>query len=163
MKRPTKHLVATEKRILTSSGRLQQVGALVHRRNKVDTLQILLITSRGSGRWIIPKGWPQIGRTLAETAACEAYEEAGIRGTIHSEPIGSFHYSKMDLPPERLNQFTVAVFALRFTVQEKNWPEREERVCEWMHPQEAANRVEEPDLKILIRQFGDSQMTSAAE
>lgn len=163
MKRPTKQLVATEKRILTSSGRLQQVGALVHRRNKVDTFQILLITSRGSGRWIIPKGWPQVGRTFAETAACEAYEEAGVRGTIHSVPIGSFNYSKMDLPPERLNQFTVAVFALQFTAQEKDWPEREERFCEWMPPQEAANRVEEADLKILIRQFSDSQMTSAAE
>ncbi len=86
--------VATEKRILTPSGRLQQVAALVYR-YEAHELQILVITSRGTGRWIIPKGWPQVGRTLADTAAREAYEEAGVRGEISSQPIGSFDYCKM--------------------------------------------------------------------
>jgi len=67
VKSQAKQLIATEKRILTPSGRLQQVAALVHRRD-MGALKVLLITGRGTGRWIIPKGWPQVGRTLAETA-----------------------------------------------------------------------------------------------
>ncbi len=89
MKSQAKQLIATEKRILTPSGRLQQVAALVHRRD-MGALKVLVITSRGTGRWIIPKGWPQVGRTLAETALREAYEEAGIRGEVSPIPIGSF-------------------------------------------------------------------------
>jgi hypothetical protein len=87
VKTQAKKFVATEKRILTPSGRLQQVAALVYR-YEAHELQILVITSRGTGRWIIPKGWPQVGRTLADTAAREAYEEAGVRGEISSQPIG---------------------------------------------------------------------------
>ncbi len=163
MKRPMKQPVATEKRILTPSGGLQQVGALVHRRNKMGTLQILLITSRGTGRWVIPKGWPQVGRTLTEAAACEAFEEAGVRGNISTEPIGIFNYSKSDLPVERLNWFTVTVFSMQFTFQEKNWPEQNQRSCKWFVPDEAVSKVQEPDLKAIIRHFGDSQITVAAE
>lgn len=162
MKSALKQRIATEKRILTPTGSLQQVAALVYRRAK-DGLQVLVITSRGTGRWIIPKGWPQVGRTFAETALREAYEEAGVRGEVAETPIGSYGYCKLDLPPERINQFTVAVFAVRFTGQEKNWPEREQRQCEWVSPVEAANRVEEPELKQILRTFGDSALVVAAE
>ncbi|MFQ0813793.1 DNA mismatch repair protein MutT [Brucella anthropi] len=162
MKSHAKQLIATEKRILTPSGRLQQVAALVYRRD-MGTLKVLVITSRGTGRWIIPKGWPQIGRTLAQTALREAYEEAGIRGEVSPAPIGSFCYCKTDLPPERINQFTVAVFPVQFTGQENDWPERDQRICEWVSPQEAAKRVEETELKQILHQFGDSGIAAAAE
>ena len=162
MKTQAKQLIATEKRILTPSGRLQQVAALVYRR-EMDTMQVLVITSRGTGRWIIPKGWPQVGRTLAETALREAFEEAGVRGDISPAPLGSYNYCKMDLPPERINQFTVAVFAVHFTRQEKNWPERDQRVCEWVSPREAASRVEETGLQQILLQFADSVFAAAAE
>ncbi|MBV2144501.1 NUDIX hydrolase [Falsochrobactrum sp. TDYN1] len=162
MKPQAKKLIAKEKRILTPSGRLQQVAALVYRYES-NALKILLITSRGTGRWVIPKGWPQVGCTLAETAACEAYEEAGVRGDISQHPIGSFDYSKSDLPPERLNQFTVAVFALHYSQQAKDWPEREQRVCEWVCPYEAAKRVDEAELKHIMRGFADLRLTMAAE
>ncbi|MBN9046418.1 MAG: NUDIX hydrolase [Rhizobiales bacterium] len=155
-----KHPVAKEKRILTPSGRLQQVAALVYRRD-FGMLRTLVITSRGSGRWIIPKGWPQVGRTLPETALREAYEEAGVRGEVSPEAIGYYDYSKLDLPPERINQFSVAVFAVRFTGQEKDWPEREQRLCEWVSPDEAAARVEEVALKHVLRRFGDSRLAAA--
>ncbi|QGA55791.1 NUDIX hydrolase [Brucella sp. 6810] len=162
MKTQAKQLVATEKRILTPSGRLQQVAALVYRR-EMGALQVLVITSRGTGRWIIPKGWPQVGRTLAGAALREAFEEAGIRGDVSHEPIGSYIYCKMDLPPERINQFTVAVYAVQFTSQEKDWPEREQRLCEWVSPGEAANRVEEVELKQILNGFADSGFAAAAE
>nr|WP_196108814.1 MULTISPECIES: NUDIX hydrolase [unclassified Ochrobactrum] len=162
MKSQAKQLIATEKRILTPSGRLQQVAALVHRRD-MGALKVLVITSRGTGRWIIPKGWPQVGRTLSETALREAYEEAGIRGEVSPIPIGSFCYCKTDLPPERINQFVAAVFAVQFTGQEKDWPERDQRISEWVSPQEAACRVEESELKQILNQFGDSGIAAAAE
>lgn len=162
MKSQASQLIATEKRILTPSGRLQQVAALVHR-GDMGALKVLVITSRGTGRWIIPKGWPQVGRTLAETALCEAYEEAGIRGEVSPTPIGTFCYCKTDLPPERINQFIAAVFTVQFTRQEKDWPERAQRICEWVSPQEAACRVEETELKQILNQFGDSGIAAAAE
>lgn len=129
----------------------------------MGALKVLVITSRGTGRWIIPKGWPQVGRTLAETALCEAYEEAGIRGEVSPTPIGTFCYCKTDLPPERINQFIAAVFTVQFTRQEKDWPERAQRICEWVSPQEAACRVEETELKQILNQFGDSGIAAAAE
>lgn len=162
MKTQAKKFVATEKRILTPSGRLQQVAALVYR-YEAHELQVLVITSRGTGRWVIPKGWPQVGRTLAETAAREAYEEAGVRGEILSQPIGSFDYCKSDLPPECINQFTVAVYALHFIERAKDWPERDQRVCEWVSPREAAERVDEIDLKRILLDFDGSRMAVAAE
>lgn len=152
MKTAAQKFVAKEKRILTPSGRLQQVAALVYRFEKQE-LQILLITSRGTGRWVIPKGWPQVGRTLAETAACEAYEEAGIHGELFPNPIGQFDYYKNDLPPERLNKFTVSVFLVRFLEQAESWPERDQRSCVWISPVEAAERVDEEGLKEILRQF----------
>ncbi len=160
MKTQARQLVATEKRILTPSGRLQQVAALVYRR-EMGALQVLVITSRGTGRWIIPKGWPQVGRTLAVTALREAFEEAGVRGEVSQEPIGSYSYCKSDLPPERINQFTVAVYAVQFTSQEKNWPERDQRFCEWVSPAEAAKRVEETELKQILSGFSDSGFAAA--
>lgn len=162
MKTQAKKIVATEKRILTPSGRLQQVAALVYR-YEAQELQILVITSRGTGRWVIPKGWPQVGRTLAETAAREAYEEAGIRGGISSQPIGNFSYCKDDLPPENINQFTVAVYALHFVERAKDWPEREQRICEWVSPRQAAERVDEVDLKRILLDFDGSFPAIAAE
>lgn len=154
--------IATGKRILTPSGRLQQVAALVHRLES-GVPKVLVITSRGTGRWIIPKGWPQVGRTLAEAALQEAYEEAGIRGEVDDYPIGTYNYSKLDLPPERLNQFTVAVYAVLFQSQEQDWPERAQRSYEWVSPQEAADRVDEIELQQILRRFGDSRLKLAAE
>ena len=58
------------------------------------TLEVLLLTSRGTGRWVIPKGWPHDSFSSAHSAAQEAYEEAGIRGAITREPIGSYRYDK---------------------------------------------------------------------
>lgn len=162
MKTAAQKFVAKEKRILTPSGRLQQVAALVYRFKK-DKLQILLITSRGTGRWVIPKGWPQVGRTLAETAACEAYEEAGIYGELFPHPIGQFDYCKNDLPPERLNKFTVSVFLLRFLEQAESWPERDQRNCLWINPVEAAERVDEEGLKEILRQFSAQHSFFATE
>lgn len=144
--------IATNKKMMLPNGRLQQVAALVWRMHNGE-LQLLTITSRGTGRWVIPKGWPQTGRTLARTALREAFEEAGIRGVIDAVPVGTYDYQKYDMPPEAVSSFTVAVYAVAFTEQLDEWPERGERILEWVSREEAAARVEEPELKALIRSF----------
>jgi len=88
--------IVQHKHILLETGRLLQVGALVYR-HEGDEIQFLLITSRGTGRWIIPKGWPMPGCTLAAAASREAYEEAGICGAIEAKVCGSYDYEKGDL------------------------------------------------------------------
>lgn len=142
-------IVATDKRILTSAGRLLQVAALVYR-NPGLSPEILLITSRGTGRWITPKGWPKAGKTLHDMALREAFEEAGVRGVVDPDPIGHFDYMKYDLPPEAIPSFTVNVYAVEFERMAKNWPERGQRISEWVSPEEAAKRVDEPELKKLL-------------
>lgn len=84
-----------------------QCGALCWRENGAD-VEILLVTSRDTGRWVIPKGWPMIGKTLAEAAAQEAWEEAGIKGVVHLVPLGSYRYIK----PQLDTQLEVVVFSL---------------------------------------------------
>lgn len=142
-------ILATDKRILTAAGRLLQVAALVYR-YPGPSPEILLITSRGTGRWIIPKGWPKAGKTLHDMALREAFEEAGIRGTVDPDPIGQFDYKKYDLPPEAIPSFTVNVYAVEFRRMAKNWPERGQRISEWLSPEDASERVDEPELKTLL-------------
>lgn len=147
-------IVATDKRILTAAGRLLQVAALVYRKAGPSP-EILLITSRGTGRWITPKGWPKAGKTLHDMALREAFEESGIRGTVNPDPIGQFDYMKYDLPAEAIPSFTVNVYAVEFDRMAKNWPERGQRISEWVSPTEAATRVDEPELKKLLLNLPD--------
>ena len=115
--------------------------------------EVLLISSRDTGRWVIPKGWPIKGLSPAETAAREAYEEAGLGGQISSKPIGEFEYAK------RLNDGTtlpcrVEVYALERMIQHRDWPEQGQRTCQWFSVPEAAEAVQEPELKQIIRKLG---------
>lgn len=128
-----------------------QVGALVYRYQSAN-LEILLITSRGTGRWIIPKGWVMPDRSLAQAALREAYEEAGVRGVVEVKAIGSYEYRKYDLPEEK-NLFIVDVFPVLFSHQEKKWPEKKQRQYEWVSIEEACERVDENGLKVILQNF----------
>ena len=115
--------------------------------------EVLLISSRDTGRWVIPKGWPIKGLSPAETAAREAYEEAGLGGQISKKPIGEFEYDK------RLKNGTslpcrVEVFALERMIQHPDWPEQGQRKRQWFSVTEAADAVQEPELKQIIRKLG---------
>ncbi|WP_297327818.1 NUDIX hydrolase [uncultured Bartonella sp.] len=145
-------LVAADKKIVVYGTHFLQVGALVYRLHK-GAVEFLLITSRGTGRWIIPKGWPMPGRTLSQAALQEAYEEAGVRGIAETISIGSYQYTKTDMPNGENGNFTVDVFAVLYSHQEKKWPERGQRIFEWVSPNEAANRVVEPQLKKLLLEY----------
>lgn len=114
------------------------------------TGQVLLVTSRGTGRWIVPKGWPMPGRTLAGAAMQEAWEEAGVKGRIGDGEIGRYHYEKdqdrgFAIPVE------VRVFPLYVDCMKERFPEVDQRKRRWFAPAEAANMVAETGLKQILR------------
>ena len=129
-----------------------QFAALCYR-VKNQKVQILLVTSRGSRRWILPKGWPMDGKTPADSAAQEAWEEAGVRGTAVSRPLGMFSYSKAlgdddaDLP------CVAMIYAIRVTSLARDFPEVGQRTRKWMTRKKAAAMVDEPELSRILRDF----------
>lgn len=138
----------------------QSLGILMGRRPPVlqvgticrcpATGNVILVTSRGTGRWVIPKGWPIEGRTLPGAAALEAWEEAGVEGHVHQAEIGRYHYDKeqdhgYSVPVE------VRVFLLDVNQLRPEFPEAEQRERRWFSPQDAARQVVEPGLRRLLR------------
>lgn len=122
----------------------------------------MLITSRETRRWVIPKGWPMSGRSGPETASIEAFEEAGIKGRPLREPIGSYRYSKRmgrgaDLPCE------VTVFPVWIAAQLEDWPERPERESGLFTRAQAAARVDEVELAALILALPDTGSCTAID
>jgi 8-oxo-dGTP pyrophosphatase MutT (NUDIX family) len=70
----------------------RQYGALPYRLRPGSRPQFMLITSRESRRWVIPKGWPKKGKSPQHSAAREAFEEAGVVGAVDKRSVGSFSY-----------------------------------------------------------------------
>lgn len=130
----------------------RQVGALCWSRSENKGFRILLITSRDTGRWVIPKGWPMRRRTEAEAAAREAWEEAGLLGRISARGIGVFTYQKF-LGPKRWIPCVVKVFPMEAETLRKDFPECKQRRLKWFTPKKAADKVQEPELAALIRNF----------
>ena len=131
---------------------LVQFAALPFRFDPEKGLQVLVITSRDTRRWVIPKGNPMPRLKGFETAANEAYEEAGIEGELLETPIGHYHYEKGRARGEEIPAF-VTVYPLKVTRQHYDWPERTQRTIRWVEPRKAAMLVDEPELKDLIRSF----------
>jgi 8-oxo-dGTP pyrophosphatase MutT (NUDIX family) len=130
-----------------------QYGALPYRFTSNAELEILLLTTRQSKRWIIPKGWPIKGLRAAKSAAREAFEEAGVRGRLGAKSVGVFAYNKvLDENGVRVN-CEVRVFPLLVKRQSETWPEIEQRVVRWVAPDKALALIEEPELKALVAAF----------
>jgi 8-oxo-dGTP pyrophosphatase MutT (NUDIX family) len=140
------------KRNATQTVRVQY-GALPYRFTQDAALEILLVTSRQTRRWIIPKGWPIKGLRPAKSAAREAFEEAGVRGRIGTKPVGLFTYDKALDQDGIQATCEVKVFPLLVKRQSEVWPESEQRVVQWVLPSKAVALVKEPDLKKLIAAF----------
>lgn len=129
---------------------LTQYGVIPLRRAAGGGLEVLLITSRDTGRWVVPRGNPIPGKSPAQSAAQEAWEEAGIVGEVEPEAIGLYSYEKR----RRLGIAVPAVVHLfRMTVAEirPDWPEKGQRERRWFAPEEAAAAVHEAQLAQLIR------------
>lgn len=129
----------------------RQVAALPWRRG-AEGIEILLVTSRETRRWVTPKGGRMTGKTDAQSAAQEALEEAGVEGAVTDAPIGTFRYLKV-LKRRAPRWCVVALHALEVRVEHPAWPEQAERQRLWMSVEEAATRVSEADLAVLIRAF----------
>lgn len=136
-------------------GTATQYAALCFRIRK-DKPQFLLVTSRGTGRWIIPKGWPMKGRAPAKAALREAWEEAGVRGRVGRDFIGVYSYRK-SLGRQRLETCMALVFPVEVKSLDGQFPEARQRRRKWFGRKKAAARVEEPDLAALIRTFEPEQ------
>lgn len=129
-----------------------QYAALPYR-DAEGVRQVMLITSRETGRWIIPKGWPEKDAKPHELAAREAYEEAGLLGRVANTPCGIYHYDKR-MKSGKARTCSVKVFLFAVERELDKWPEKGQRERRWMDPQEAAALVEEGDLAELLRTFG---------
>jgi 8-oxo-dGTP pyrophosphatase MutT (NUDIX family) len=125
----------------------RQSGVIAYRLKK-GVPEILLVTSRNRRRWVIPKGVVEIGMSAVDSAAKEAYEEAGVRGEASPEAIGSYEYTKWN------GICIVEVFPLHVTELLEEWPEEDERKRRWMSVDEAVEIVQEEGLKVLVRRFG---------
>jgi 8-oxo-dGTP pyrophosphatase MutT (NUDIX family) len=127
-----------------------QFAALCYR-IKNEKVQFCLVTSRRSGRWIVPKGWPMNGQTPMDAAATEAFEEAGVRGKIEPRPIGVFSYykvhSKNELP------CIAVVYPLKVKKVLRTWPEHKERNRKWLSRKKAAALVDNAELSQIILRF----------
>lgn len=130
-----------------------QTGALPWRVGGSKGIEVLLVTGRRSGRWTIPKGWPMPGKTLAEAAAQEAFEEAGVTGTIDPKPIGTFRHIKQQLALGDI-EVDIVVHPLWVDHELPKWPELGQRKRKWFSVKDAAKRVDSPELRELIRLSG---------
>jgi 8-oxo-dGTP pyrophosphatase MutT (NUDIX family) len=107
--------------------------------------RVCLVRSRGGKRWVIPKGCIERGQTAGETALQEAWEEAGLVGTLQPEPVGSYLYEKAGTTCH------VIVFLMHVTVAAQHWPEDSWRLRRWLEPGKALARVQESGLRELFR------------
>ena len=129
-----------------------QYGALPYEIGPKGRLRVLLVTSRGTGRWIIPKGWPMRFHRPHKAAAREAFEEAGVLGRTSRKSIGTDAYMKTADDGE-VFPCRVTVFPMVVTDVGAVWPEEGQRRRRWFTPEQAAKRVDEPELQKILRDF----------
>lgn len=134
-----------------------QFAVLPFRVKKKVEVEILLISSLDTGRWIIPKGWPMDGMRPAEAAAQEAWEEAGLRGRVHDTVLGLYSYSKW-LDEELSIPCVVLVFPMEVSQIDEVFPEAGQRKTKWMSRKKAAQRVDEAELKQMIEGFDPARL-----
>lgn len=128
-----------------------QYASLPYRFAGNGQIEFALITSRDTGRWVLPKGWPMRGKKPHAAAAREALEEAGLVGQVERRAIGSYDYEKR-LRNGLVVDCHVEVYPLAVTDQRKSWREKGQRTLSWLSPGEAADAVAEPELGGLLRE-----------
>lgn len=148
--------MAKEKQIVRKAKKgkpIRQVAAVPFRFGDDGRVQVMLITSATTRRFIVPKGWPMKGRNGRQAAAQEAREEAGIEGKTLRKPLGGYSYWK------RLSDcfvpVVVKVYLLKVTKTLPDWQESDERQRAWLLPADAARLIDEPDLASLVLSVSD--------
>jgi len=120
------------------------------------SLEVLLVTSRQTGRWVVPKGNLMLGKAPHEAAAIEAEEEAGVRGAISPVAFGQFRYRKI-LSEDSFVFADIDLFALAVEQELASWKEMGQRERRWFSIGEAAIAVDEVELGELIHRFGEGR------
>lgn len=133
-----------------------QFAALCFREKK-DRVQVLLITSRGSGRWIIPRGWPMDNKTPSQAALIEAWEEAGVKGKGYDQSLGLYAYTR-EVGEAGPTPCVAMVYPVKVKSLEKTYPEKGQRKRKWLSRKKAAARVDEPELARIIREFDPKKL-----
>lgn len=136
-----------------------QVAALPIRLNDERRVEVCLVTSRTTGRWIIPKGWPMRSLRDDEAAKVEAEEEAGLVGAMLRASLGAYTYWRRTRVDFRLTH--VDVYALRVKRQKKHWKEQTQRSLAWVPLLEAADLVLEPELSSLLVRIPGNRLACA--
>jgi 8-oxo-dGTP pyrophosphatase MutT (NUDIX family) len=126
-------------------------------------LEILIVTTRQSRRWIVPKGWPIKRLTPSKSAAREAFEEAGVRGKIGARAIGNFRYKKTAGQTDDDPDYEVKIFPLLVKRQSASWPEYGQRVVQWVDPEKAISLIREPELKSIVAKFAKRASVAASK
>ncbi|MFM2355928.1 MAG: hypothetical protein RLZZ528_1664 [Pseudomonadota bacterium] len=140
---------------------LSQYAALCYRLSARNNPKILLVTSRDTGRWVLPKGWPMPNRTGGECALTEAYEEAGVFGRLFDVCLGYYTYNKV-LGPKVEVPCVVAVYPVNVLGLRDDFPEKDQRRRKWFSPQDAAERVIESELSAILGAFDASRLDDPA-
>lgn len=143
------------RKIARKGGLLRQVAALPYRRSETGSLELLLISSRGTRRFLIPKGWRVKGQTGHVAAALEAEQEAGVVGSVNPAPIGTFQYWKR--VRKAFVPVRVDVYALLVEQELTNWKERQQRRRKWLEREQAASLIDEPELVSMVMTFAPMQ------
>lgn len=131
---------------------VQQCAVIAYRHRK-QRLQIALVTSLETRRWVLPKGNIERGLSARASASMEAYEEAGLEGDVAKNRIGTYEYEKSEVKGGGLRQ--VSVFPMVVSRIRRDWPEKSVRRRKWMTIDDAVSAVDERDLKDLIVEFGE--------
>lgn len=139
----------------------QQVAALCYRHDKIGGPEVLLITTRETKRWSIPKGWLIKGLESYEAAEREAWEEAGVRGKVQKKVFG--HYTYLKRLQDRTIPSFVEVHLLEVEKIAKRFPEKDQRSFQWLTPNDAANLIEEPELAHLIANLSEPKRAAKSE
>ena len=124
-------------------------------------MEILLVTTRQSRRWIVPKGWPIKGLKRAKSAAREAFEEAGVRGRIGGKSIGLFTYDKLVDESGMRVSCEVKVYPLLVKRQSEVWPEFKQRTTQWIEAGKAIALIKEPGLRKIVVAFAKRAAAAA--
>jgi 8-oxo-dGTP pyrophosphatase MutT (NUDIX family) len=138
-------------RVLRESG---QQFAAVPLMQQGDQVRVMLLTSRGTKRWVLPKGWAEQDLTGPEVAAKEAFEEGGLVGKVQLDSLGTYSYLK-EMPQAQAVPCQVEVFAMWVDQQLDEWPERAQRVRQWFSLSEAAEKVQESGLRLLLERLAE--------
>lgn len=144
-------MIATKKKAVRKAKkgqRIRQVAAIPFRLNARGDVEVMLVTSRTTRRFIVPKGWPMKGKSGRKAATIEAREEAGVLGKTLKEPAGTYSYWKR--LANRFVRVDVIVYLLEVTEELADWQEAKRRQRAWLPAADAATLIDEPDLSSLV-------------